>query len=120
MAALTKVQHDLFPDESASADDNDFHGCPPRCAVWSRISDLTQLSYQESISSQPKVRLGLLLRSAPSCTTMDRLSADEAERQGSVAGGMQGSCVAKRRDAGPVSFSRWFGLGSWHPHSCAA
>jgi len=25
---LTKVRHDLFPDESASADDNDFHGCP--------------------------------------------------------------------------------------------
>src|SRR5262245_36766108 len=29
MAVLTKVHHDLFPDESASADDNDFHGCPP-------------------------------------------------------------------------------------------
>src|SRR5262249_51605460 len=28
MAALTKVRHDLFPDESTSADDNDFHGCP--------------------------------------------------------------------------------------------
>src|SRR5262249_13886796 len=28
MAALTKVHHDLFPDESASADDDDFHGCP--------------------------------------------------------------------------------------------
>jgi hypothetical protein len=26
MAALTKVRHDLFPDESASADDDDFHG----------------------------------------------------------------------------------------------
>src|SRR5438874_3580570 len=25
MAVLTKVRHDLFPDESASADDNDFH-----------------------------------------------------------------------------------------------
>src|SRR5262249_21832120 len=28
MAVPTKVRHDLFPDESASADDNDFHGCP--------------------------------------------------------------------------------------------
>src|SRR5437870_5309835 len=27
MAVLTKVHHDLFPNESASADDNDFHGC---------------------------------------------------------------------------------------------
>jgi len=25
MAVLTKVHHDLFPDESASADDHDFH-----------------------------------------------------------------------------------------------
>jgi hypothetical protein len=25
MAVLTKVRHDLFPDESASTDDNDFH-----------------------------------------------------------------------------------------------
>src|SRR5262249_21754132 len=29
VAALTKVQHDLFPDEAASTDDDDFHGCPP-------------------------------------------------------------------------------------------
>jgi len=25
MAVLTKVRDDLFPDESASTDDNDFH-----------------------------------------------------------------------------------------------
>jgi hypothetical protein len=27
MAVLTKVPHDLFADESASADNHDLHGC---------------------------------------------------------------------------------------------
>jgi hypothetical protein len=29
VAVLTKVHHDLFSNESGSADDDDFHGCPP-------------------------------------------------------------------------------------------
>jgi hypothetical protein len=32
MAVLTKVGHDLCSDESASADDHDFHGAPFRAS----------------------------------------------------------------------------------------
>src|SRR5438067_2355302 len=65
MAVLTKVRHDLFPNEPASADDHDFHGCPlgaPSGAEVERPSSAAAGARGATHLGKPTCPRGLLQR----------------------------------------------------------